>query len=139
MIFSGDQIQGVFDSGLFLADDFGHEILSAYGGESFKTPTLDALAKEGALFRRAYTTVPSCIPARFSLLTGLFPQTSGVVGFRAKPIGVPTMPAVLAKAGYQTTLVGRNATGLGQISPGQSRQLMEGTFSRRQHYRGVRR
>jgi len=37
------------------------------------------------LFSRAYTTCPSCIPARHSLLTGLFPATSGVVGFKGRP------------------------------------------------------
>lgn len=34
----------------------------------------------------------SCIRARYGFLTGLFPQASGVVGFRAKPITVPTLP-----------------------------------------------
>ena len=45
------------------------------------------------LFRRAFSTCPSCIPARYALLTGLFPQTSGVVGFAAKPITDATLPA----------------------------------------------
>jgi hypothetical protein len=70
---------------------------------------MDQLAKDGMLFRRAYTTVPSCIPARYAMLTGLFPQTSGVVGYQMKkPMGNPTMPQVLRGAGYRTALVGRN-------------------------------
>jgi arylsulfatase A-like enzyme len=60
------------------------------------------------LFRRAYTPVASCIPARYALLTGLSPQTSGVVGFRAKPFATPSLPELLGKAGYHTILVGRN-------------------------------
>ena len=72
------------------------------------TPQLDQLARDGALFRRAYVTVPSCVPARYGFLTGLFPQTSGVVGFKTKPITVPTLPGMLSEAGYHSVLVGRN-------------------------------
>jgi arylsulfatase A-like enzyme len=52
--------------------------------------------------------VASCIPARYALLTGLSPQTSGVVGYRAKPLSTPSLPESLGKAGYRTVLVGRN-------------------------------
>jgi arylsulfatase A-like enzyme len=41
-------------------------------------------------------------------LTGLYPQTSGVVGFRAKPFSTQTLPELLSRAGYTTVLVGRN-------------------------------
>ena len=40
-------------------------------------------------------------------MTGLHPQTSGVVGYKAKPITYPTLPSLLAAAGYSTVLVGR--------------------------------
>ena len=94
---------------LFLMpDQMRGDCLSILGHPTVRTPTIDQLAKEGVLFRRAYSAVPSCIPARFALLTGLFPQTSGVVGFRSKPITTPTMPQLLKKAGYATALVGRN-------------------------------
>jgi arylsulfatase A-like enzyme len=42
------------------------------------------------------------------LLTGLFPQTSGVVGYAARPLSSVTMPQLLGDAGYATVLVGRN-------------------------------
>ena len=42
------------------------------------------------------------------MMTGLSPQTSGVVGFAAKMIATPSLPDVLNKAGYSTVLVGRN-------------------------------
>jgi len=93
---------------LIMPDQMRGDCLSVLGHPVVRTPQLDRLAEQGALFRRAYTTVPSCIPARFAMLTGLFPQTSGVVGFRAKPITCPTMPQVLGKGGYATALVGRN-------------------------------
>ena len=94
---------------LFLMpDQMRGDCLSILKHPVVRTPNMDQLAKGGMLFRRAYSAVPSCIPARYALLTGLFPQTSGVVGFRAKPITTPTMPQLLAKAGYTTALVGRN-------------------------------
>lgn len=92
---------------LIMPDQMRGDCLSALGHAVVKTPQLDKLASEGVLFRRAYVTVPSCIPARYALLTGLNPQTSGVVGFRSPPIRYPTMPQLLGKAGYTTALVGR--------------------------------
>src|SRR2546421_4706809 len=92
---------------LIMPDQMRGDCLSARGHPVVRTPHLDALAREGALFRRAYTTCPSCIPARHALLTGLFPATSGVVGFKARPITSPTLPKLLGDAGYTTVLVGR--------------------------------
>jgi arylsulfatase A-like enzyme len=92
---------------LIMPDQFRGDCLSAVGHPVVRTPNLDKLARDGGLFRRAYSTVPSCIPARHSLLTGQFPTTSGVVGYKARPIKVPTLPQLLNDAGYSTILVGR--------------------------------
>ena len=91
-----------------MPDQMRGDCLSALHHPVVRTPTLDKLAEEGTLFRRAYSTCPSCIPARFSLLTGLYPSTSGVVGFKGKRIRYPTLPQMLAEAGYRTVLTGRN-------------------------------
>src|SRR2546421_246546 len=87
---------------LIMPDQMRSDCMSATGHPVVRTPHLDKLAGEGALFRRAYTTCPSCIPARHSLLTGLFPATSGVVGFAGRPITSPTLPKLLGDAGYAT-------------------------------------
>src|SRR5438874_10566889 len=87
---------------LIMPDQMRGDCMSARGHPVVRTPHLDKLAGEGALFRRAYTTCPSCIPARHSLLTGLFPSSSGVVGFKGKPITCPTLPKLLVDAGYTT-------------------------------------
>ncbi len=92
---------------IIMPDQMRGDCLSILGHPVVQTPNLDKLAREGALFRRGYSTCPSCIPARASLLTGLFPQTSGVVGFKARPITAPTMPKILSDTGYTTILVGR--------------------------------
>ena len=92
-----------------MPDQMRGDCLSILDHPVVRTPQMDQLAEQGVLFRRAYTTVASCIPARYALLTGLYPQTSGVVGFKAKPFSTPPLPeCCLAKAGYSTVLVGRN-------------------------------
>ncbi len=93
---------------IIMPDQMRGDCMSAREHPVVRTPNLDKLAKEGALFTRAYTTCPSCIPARHSLLTGLYPATSGMVGFKGQPIKVPTLPQLLAENGYMTVLVGRN-------------------------------
>jgi arylsulfatase len=93
---------------ILMPDQMRGDCLSVLGHPVAHTPHFDGLARSGALFRRAYATVPSCIPARHAFLTGRFPQTTGVVGFAGRPITVPTLPQELAKIGYTTALVGRN-------------------------------
>jgi arylsulfatase A-like enzyme len=93
---------------LIMPDQMRGDCLSILGDTVVRTPAIDELAKRGTLFRRAYSTVPSCIPARYAMLTGLYPQTSGVVGFRQKPVTARTMPQSFQDAGYATALVGRD-------------------------------
>ncbi len=93
---------------VIMPDQMRGDGMSAVGHPVVHTPNLDALAAEGTLFRRAYSSVPSCIPARVAFLTGQQPQTSGVVGYGQRTITEPTLPAVLAQAGYTTVLIGRN-------------------------------
>jgi arylsulfatase A-like enzyme len=93
---------------LIMPDQMRGDCLSVLGHPAVRTPKMDGLAHEGMLFRKAYSTAPSCIPARYALLTGTSPQASGVVGFAARPITTPTLPGLLAGAGYSTVLVGRN-------------------------------
>ncbi len=92
---------------LIMPDQMRGDCLSILNHPAVRTPTLDRLARDGALFRRAYTPVASCIPARYALLTGLHPQTSGVVGFAAKPFSTPPLGELLGNVGYSTVLVGR--------------------------------
>src|ERR1043166_2732875 len=92
---------------LIMPDQMRGDCLSALAHPVVRTPTLDRLAADGAPFPRAYTTCPSCIPARHSLLTGLYPSTSGVVGFKGRPIQFPTVPQLLADAGSSTVPAGR--------------------------------
>ena len=67
---------------LFLMTDQQRgDCIGADGNRAIKTPNLDRLAAEGARFRCAYSSTPSCTPARAALLTGLSPWHHGMVGY----------------------------------------------------------
>ena len=66
---------------LFLMDDQHRgDWLGAAGAKWMITPNLDKLAHEGVLFRRGYSSTPSCLPARAAVLTGLSPWSHGCLG-----------------------------------------------------------
>ncbi len=95
---------------LVTADDLGQQ-LGCYGDRVTRTPNLDAFAREGVRFNRAYVTQASCSPSRSSMLTGLYPHQNGQVGlsnagFRMRD-GIRTLPAMLGDAGYRTGIVGK--------------------------------
>lgn len=53
-----------------MSDDHSAAHVGAYGNADIKTPNLDAFAKEGMLFKRAYVSTPQCVPSRATLMTG---------------------------------------------------------------------
>ena len=95
---------------LFMTDQQRGDCLSLDGHPVLMTPNMDHIGASGAIFRRAYSTCPSCVPARRSLLAGQFPFTNRMVGFQTDVPWEPpaTLPGELRKAGYQTAIVGRN-------------------------------
>lgn len=94
---------------LIMSDQQRGDCLSIERHPVLLTPHMDHLAHMGTRFTRAYTTCPSCIPARRSLMSGLYPATNGMVGYKDSVPWAPrtTLPAELARAGYQTAIVGR--------------------------------
>lgn len=68
---------------LIMADQFAaHALGSSDAGPNahFSTPQLDALMERSAVFDRAYTSFPLCVPARSSMMTGLYPHQLGING-----------------------------------------------------------
>lgn len=63
---------------LITMDTTRADALGSYGGRADTTPNLDALAKDGVRFERAYTVTPLTIPAHSSIMTGLYPPRHGV-------------------------------------------------------------
>ena len=78
--------------------------LGCYGYEKAKTPNLDAIARNGVLFRNAYSQVPLTLPSHASIMTGLNPITHGVHNNGAYVLGPdkPTLAEVLKADGYAT-------------------------------------
>jgi arylsulfatase A-like enzyme len=91
-----------------MADQFRGDCLEADGNRAIITPSLDRLAAEGARFRCAYSSVPSCTPARATILTGLSPWHHGMLGYGQVAVRYPReMPRLLADAGYWTVGIGK--------------------------------
>jgi iduronate 2-sulfatase len=92
-----------------VADDFRVE-LGCYGSAA-KTPNLDALAKRGVRFERAYCQQAVCNPSRSSFLTGKRPDSlqlwNNGTHFREKNPDVMTMPLWFKNHGYTTRCVGK--------------------------------
>jgi arylsulfatase A-like enzyme len=63
---------------LILADDLGWADLTCYGSTFYETPNLDKLSSRGIRFNHAYATSPVCSPTRASILTGKYPNRTGV-------------------------------------------------------------
>jgi arylsulfatase A-like enzyme len=78
--------------------------LGCYGGDPGVSPALDALARNGVLFRRAYSHVPVTLPSHSSILTGLSPARHGVHdnGTFVLDAAPPTLAEAFTKAGYRT-------------------------------------
>jgi len=94
---------------LIMPDQMRGDCLSLENHPVLLTPNIDTIGLHGTHFARAYTTCPSCIPARRAMLTGLFPATNGVVGYRERhELHEPTFPERLQECGYRTTIVGRH-------------------------------
>ncbi|HKR62374.1 MAG TPA: sulfatase-like hydrolase/transferase [Thermoanaerobaculia bacterium] len=67
------------------------------------TPSLNALAARGLVFRQAYTTVPQTLPAHSSIMSGLYPAGHGVhENARFLPASTPLLAERLHAAGYRT-------------------------------------
>ena len=97
-----------------MADDLGYADVSCYGRPDLRTPNIDNLAAEGVRFLQAYANSAVCSATRTALITGRYqdrlsigldePWVGRNVGL---PPDVPTLPSLLKKVGYGTTLVGK--------------------------------
>jgi arylsulfatase A-like enzyme len=91
-----------------MGDQHRGDCIGADGNKAIHTPNLDRIAREGALFRCAYTAVPSCTPARAGLLTGLSPWHHGMLGYgRVAHKYRNEKPQMLREAGYYGVGIGK--------------------------------
>lgn len=97
---------------LIMTDQHRGDALGCDGHPVVETPHLDDLASQGTRFRAAHTAVPSCIPARASLMTGMDQWHTGVLGMGRSRSNMTsayrhTLPGELAAAGYHTQGIGK--------------------------------
>ena len=90
-------------------DQWGEKFLNFTGNDKIMTPTINQLARDGVTYSNCYSTCPVCIPARRSLMTGLFPKAHGdrVYSDRMKMPSVTTLAEAFHQAGYHTMAVGK--------------------------------
>lgn len=91
-----------------MSDDHAYQAVSAYGYGLNKTPNIDRIAREGALFTRATVTNSLCAPSRAVLLTGKHSFVNGKVD-NEQPFdwNQDNFAKLLQQTGYQTAMVGK--------------------------------
>ena len=120
---------------LLYVDQMRYDAMGCAGNPVIRTPALDRLAGEGANFTRAVTSVPVCVAARHSLLTGHRCATHGRFA-NNRPDPEPnlyTIPQLLGSAGYLTRAIGKMHWAPPRRHYGfQTMELMEEIPSRRE-------
>lgn len=97
-------------------DDLGYGDVGSYGATQIRTPHIDRLAAEGMRLTNYHNTSSVCSPSRASLLTGRYPQRTGVhfvidprtdSDRRGIREGIPTIADILKRKGYATACIGK--------------------------------
>ncbi|QDV65786.1 sulfatase [Crateriforma conspicua] len=96
---------------LFIISDDLNTRIGCYGDPQVQTPNLDALAQRGVRFEHAYCQYPLCGPSRNSMLTGLYPNQTGILVnaaiFRQSIPEQVSLPQAFRRAGYFAARIGK--------------------------------
>ncbi len=96
---------------LFIVCDDLNTHVSTSDYPYISTPAFDELAENGMTFKRAYCQYPVCGPSRASFLSGLYPESTGVINntadIRNERPGTVTMPQAFREQGYWTAATGK--------------------------------
>ena len=99
---------------LLVTDDQRWDTMGCMGNPIIRTPNMDALAREGVLFRNAFVTTSICCSSRASIFTGQYTRRHGIEDFRTDftPRALAlTYPMLLRRAGYRTGFIGKYGVG----------------------------
>ena len=95
---------------VILIDDLRFDETSASGHPYMKTPNIDRLAHEGAMFENAFHTTPLCSPNRASILTGQYASRHGIIDNVGRDVAshrLDNYHVVLKELGYETSHIGK--------------------------------
>lgn len=96
---------------VFIVVDDLNTTLGCYGHQVVKTPNIDRLAERGVRYNHAYCNYPVCGPSRGSFLTGVLPETIGILNNTTPLKNVlgdrVTLPALFRQNGYYTMSLGK--------------------------------
>jgi arylsulfatase A-like enzyme len=91
-----------------ITDQQRYDTISALGYPHVDTPNLDRLVKEGTHFTNLHVAGASCVPARASLFTGLYPHSTGIL--KNADLWRHSWLELFQSAGYHTVNVGKMHT-----------------------------
>ena len=95
---------------IILIDDLRFDEFGAGGHPYMKSPHIDRIAREGAIFERAFHTTPICSPNRASTLTGQYASRHGIIDNVARDAASHRLPNYhldLQRLGYETAHIGK--------------------------------
>jgi arylsulfatase A-like enzyme len=95
---------------IVLIDDLRFDELGICGHPYMKTPNIDRIGHEGAMFNAAFHTTPLCSPNRASILTGQYASRHGIIDNVARDAHshrLPNYHVILQRLGYETAHVGK--------------------------------
>ena len=91
---------------LWLTSEDNGPHLGCYGDKYADTPNLDGLAAKGMIYTRAISNAPVCAPARTTIISGMYPTSTGAEHMRSMtqlPKGFKMYPVYLRELGYYCT------------------------------------
>ena len=120
---------------LIVSEDNGPE-LGSYGDPYVRTPHLDALARNGVRFSRAYVAQAGCSQSRAAFLTGLYPHQNGQIGlatwrFRLFREDTPNLVTALQQVGYRTGIIGKLHVNPASAFPFEFARIPNANFQRK--------
>ena len=113
---------------LFIITDDESPTLGCYGDPVAVTPAIDAIARDGVLFRNAFATTASCSASRSVVMSGLHNHRNGQFGHQHAyhkfasfhDVVQLALPRVIARAGYRTGQIGKY-----HVAPGNGLSLRD--------------